>query len=427
MNINFLFFSQCFISSILELSALSLIIYALKQSISNKTIAIVGKIFIFSSLSAVVSYLDNNTFLFRLLCLIIVFMYVRIFSNSTIIHSLYLTIISYICLIIIQLMIVATLQFTLLNQDIFLIQIIGNGLTIIIAFLVNRFIPIHYVYEYILRKDIPFRFFLGNTFVIIVLINYLTNAHLSHFIYYFVTIGIVVALLIFVNVEFLRSRVIVDRQQNIIDTHNQYLPIVDELIQQVRNRQHSYDNNLQSISALAMTCDNYESLRSELLKNIDTMAKSDLPMFLLKFNLKLLSGLLFQKYCSAQKQNINMRFTINNYNIQSSTPEYIIVEATGILLDNAIEASNENDTINITIDCTQNKYHFYISNKGPILTSEFYKNIFTHGYTTKSSSGHNNGIGLNNLLNIIKKYNGNIEIGNNEDFEENHLFFCIDL
>lgn len=318
-------------------------------------------------------------------------------------------------------------QFTVLNQDDFLVQLLGNTLTLFITLLLTHFIPIHYIYEYIIRRDIPFRFFLGNTFVIIAFINYLTNAHLSHFIYYILTISIVVALLIFVNIELLRSRVIVDKQKSIIDSYNKYLPIVDELIEQVRGRQHGYDNNLQSIRALAFSCDDYDSLRTELLKNIDVMSHSDLPVFLLKFNLKLLSGLLFQKYSLAIKQDIYIDFTIKNYNIQSTVPEYVLVEAVGILMDNAIEASNKKDTIYITIDCVQNKFHFYIRNIGPTFTSDFFHNIFKRGYTTKSSTGRNHGIGLNNLLDISNKYDGNLTVCTEKHSGREYLCFSFDL
>ncbi len=427
MELNIITLIQCFISSILEFICTFVIIYSLKRDIQKKTTIILTKVLVFSLLSTFITYLDNNTFLFRILSLAIIFMFVKTLAKSTIIQGIYLTIISYICLVVIQIFIIIMFQFTVLNQDDFLVQLLGNTLTLLITLLLSRFIPIHYVYEYIIRKDIPFRFFLGNTFVIIVFINYLTNAHLSHFIYYILTISVVVALLIFVNVELLRSRVIVDKQKSIIDSYNKYLPIVDELIEQVRGRQHGYDNNLQSIRALAVSCDNYDTLRTELLKNIDVMSHSDLPVFLLKFNLKLLSGLLFQKYCLATKQHIHIDFTIKNYNIQSVVPEYVLVEAVGILMDNAIEASNKNDTVYITIDCIQNKFHFYIRNIGPIFTSDFFHNIFKRGYTTKLSTGRNHGMGLNNLLEISNQYNGKLTVDNEEHFGTTYLCFSVEL
>ncbi len=427
MDFNLILFLQNFICSLIETLILSIPAFKLVRRKPDKPARTVALIILFTLIPAIFNYIDSSNILFRILPLASYIPYFCLLFDKKIMQSIYITIISYIYVLIIQLGIVLIFNFTALNQDSFLVQIFANTLTLIIAIILARIIPLYYVYDYVIRKDMAFRFFLGNTFVIIFFVNYLVVAHLSHFIYYIITIVIVVALLVFVNVELLRSRVIVDKQQSIIDSYNQYLPIVDELIEQVRGRQHGYANNIQSLNALAMTCDDYETLRSELLKNIDVMSHSDLPVFLLKFNLKLLSGLLFQKYSVADKQNIHMDFTINNYNIQSVVPEYVIVEAVGILMDNAIEASNENDTIYVTIDCVQNKFYFKIMNIGPTLTSEFYNNIFKRGYTTKPSTGHNQGLGLSQLLDISNKYNGNLCVSNEDYNNSKYLCFSVEL
>lgn len=427
MYFDILYFSQCFASALLELLILSTLVYFLKKEtfkLSKHTLFI---LLLFTSVSALITYIDDNSFIYRLLNIFTLIIYFRILTGTKIIHSLYLTIISYICALIIQICIMAIFQFTITNQDNFLVQLFGNFLTLILAYILARILPIHYIYDYVIKKDRAFRFLLGNTFVAFVFFNYLATAHLTHFLYYIITIAIVVALLVFINVELLRSRVIVDKQKAIIDNYNKYLPIVDELIEQVRGRQHGYDNNIQSLKALALTCNDYETLRSELMKNTDIMSHSDLPMHLLKFNLKLLSGLLLQKHALAKKQGIDMDFTIRNFNIQTAVPEYIIVEATGILMDNAIEASNEDDAIYITIDCTQNKFYFRIMNIGPTYTSEFHNNIFTRGYTTKSSTGRNNGLGLNHLLEMSKKYNGRLEVGNDDYNGRQYVYFSIEF
>ena len=427
MNFDIISFLQCFSLALLETLFILAITYGLIKHCSCTFSLVLPKAFFFTFVKSIFTYIDSDHILFSILPLLAHIILIYSLTKETIMHSIYIAIISYICILVLQLIIIIAFRFTAINQDSYIVQVFANIATLILSILLAHFLPIYHIYNFMVRKDIAFRFFLGNTFVVVFFVQYLVVAHLSHFIYYFITIIIVVGLLVFVNVELLRSRVIVDKQKAIIDNYNKYLPIVDELIEQVRGRQHSYDNNIQSLSALAMTCNDYESLRSELLKNIDVMSHSDLPIFLLKFNLKLLSGLLFQKYSVAAKQGIHMDFTIKNYNIQSAVPEYIIVEAVGILMDNAIEASSENDTIYITIDCTQNKFHFHIMNVGPTFTSEFYKNIFTRGYTTKSSTGRNHGLGLNHLLEMSKKYNGRLGVGNEQRRGTEYLFFSIDL
>ena len=427
MGFDIIEFLQYFFIAILEMLFVLVITRGLLQHSLGSSKSVLYKTILFASISALIAYNGTNNLLFRILPLIAHLIFILILTQKSIIQSAYIGIISYSCILVIQLGIIVIYNFTALNQNSFFVQIFANILTLIISSLIVHFVPIYHIYDFMLRKDIALRFLFGNTFAIVFLASYLVVAHLPHFIYYFAIIIIAVALLCFVNIVLLRSRIMVDKQKAIIDNYNTYLPIIDELIEQVRGRQHGYDNNLQALSALSVTCEDYETLRTELLKNIDAMSHSDLPMFILKLNLKLLSGMLVQKYSLANKKNINMDFSINNYNIQSTVPEYIIIEAVGILIDNAIEASNENDTIYISIDCVNNKFVFEIKNIGPILTSEFYNNIFKRGYSTKPNIDKKHGIGLNTLLELIHKNKGQLSVSNEVHLDNNLITFKIEL
>ena len=305
MNLDLIFLSECFINAIFE--TLIIVTFTLaftKRKIYNKVPLIIKSV-CYAVTSSIIIYVSTDSIFFKILLLITITIFIYSITKESIIHSIYLNMISYTCIIIIQVIVVTIFRFTATMQDSFLVQLFANCVTLIVTLLLTRFAPIYHIYDFIIKKDIAFRFFFGNTFVITFLTGYLITAHLPHFIYNFLIIGVVLSLMVFVNIELLRSRVIVDKQRSIIDSYNKYLPIVDELIEQVRSRQHGYDNNIQSLSALSLTCTDYESLKTELLKNIDYMSSSDLPVFLLKFNLKLLSGLFFQKYSVAQKASIN--------------------------------------------------------------------------------------------------------------------------
>lgn len=427
MNFDLINYLECLTSSILETLVLLIVIFSLAQYSCKIDFTTIFKFSFFAFTLATITYIDNNSLFFRILPIILNFILIWAVVEKKLVHCIYLTIIMYICIIIIQSAIVLIFPFTATMQDNFIVQVFANILTLIIAMLIARFIPIHYIYDFIIRKDTAFRFLLCDTFVITITVCYLLNAHLTHFMANIIIIAIVLALMLFVNVELLRSRFIVDKQQNIIDSYNKYLPIVDELIAQVRSRQHGYDNNIQSLYALSQTCRDYESLKAELSKNLNYMSDSDLPAFLLKFNQKLLSGLLFQKYSVAQKKHINMEFTINNYNIETNAPEYIIVEAVGILIDNAVEASNENDTIYVVIDCIENKFYFNIMNVGPVYTSELHKKMFKRGYSTKAKTERERGLGLPQLLDIIKYYKGDLEVGNRTCDDKQYIFFSVTI
>lgn len=427
MNFSILSYLEHISLSTLETLIILVFIFNINKKTAIDIYSTVVNSAVYIFLTAALTYVNSEDLMFRILPILIIVTYIYSLTKQPIVHCIYLTIISYISIMVIQLIIVIVFPFTATMQNAFPIQIFANSLTLILTILMTRFLPIYNIYNFIVRKDLAFRFFLMNTFVVVTTINYFFVARFEHFMYYIVIIAIILALMIFVNIELLRSRFIVDKQQTIINSYNQYLPIVDELIEQVRSRQHGYDNNIQSLYALSQTCTDDMSLKKELAKHLDSITKSDLPAFLLKFNLKLLSGLLFQKYSITHKKNINMDFTIKNFNIKTDTPEYIIVEAVGILMDNAIEASDNDDTIYVTIDCTNNHFYFDIMNVGPVYTSDLHKKIFKRGYSTKAKSEKERGLGLPQLLDIIKAYKGNLDIGNRTRDDKQYIFFSIDI
>ena len=96
-------------------------------------------------------------------------------------------------------------------------------------------------------------------------------------------------------------------------------------------------------------------------------------------------------------------------------------------MDNAIEASSQNNTIFITIDCIDDKFHFDIMNVGPIYTSELHQKLFKRGYSTKTKTDHERGLGLPQLLELSNKYNGRLEVGNRKRDEQQYLFFTINI
>lgn len=84
----------------------------------------------------------------------------------------------------------------------------------------------------------------------------------------------------------------------------------------------------------------------------------------------------------------------------------------GILVDNAIEASSEEQDICVQINSVENQVYFYISNPGPELTPQLRSLFFTKGYSTKQYDKKQHGLGLYKLKKIADSYNGMIILDN---------------
>ena len=214
--------------------------------------------------------------------------------------------------------------------------------------------------------------------------------------------------------------------QQKLKSYEEYLPIADKLINQVRQKQHDYTNQLQSIRALAYVTDDAALLKSKLLDSVDYYASHSNVNPVLKINMPLLAGFLISREAAAADEGILLHIEVKNYQIDSAVQEYLLIDYVGILIDNAVEATrnsfSEKD-IYCRIDSENGKFSFLIQNPGPKIRPDFMKNIFKKGYTTKEGDGH--GLGLYNLKKGIDDYQGTIHVYN-EQIAGNE-YICFDM
>ena len=149
----------------------------------------------------------------------------------------------------------------------------------------------------------------------------------------------------------------------------------------------------------------------------------DFEMNLLKLNMHLVSGFLFSKIRQADKEGKELHLDIEQYVIRTTCTEYEVIECLGILIDNAIEATNEGETIFAKIGSQDDKLVFEIKNPGSHLTSEFCKNIFKKGYSTKKDGEGYHGIGLYKLNRMVKEYDGKLILENVEVDQKEYISF----
>lgn len=229
------------------------------------------------------------------------------------------------------------------------------------------------------------------------------------------TASTIVFLIIFAGI--ILSQGLADiKNKQIIKYYDTYMPILNEMIESIQKKQHLYNNQLLSLSQVIDLYDNYDDLYNHIKEIITLDTSNKYSYDFLHLDNKLLGGLLFSKIHSAEKKQIHLIVTIYNYAYISDCSNLEIVDLSGILIDNAIEASKPNDTIFISIgqksnNSNNNKFKIKVENPGPAATSEFIHTIFTKKYTSKKNkSGH--GLGLSIVRSSIKKYHGSIFIDN---------------
>lgn len=212
-----------------------------------------------------------------------------------------------------------------------------------------------------------------------------------------------------------------------LDDYKTYQPVLAELIDHVRERQHEFDNQLLSIRSLPLVHKDYESLSYAINNNTAAIMHNLQTTTLIRINLKLVAAFLFSKTRQAANENKHLNITIKNNIIQTAMPEYELIEVLGILIDNAIEAIDYDESVSIYLDSTNNQVTITVINKGPELSNELRSQFFQKGYSTKSitSAKSKRGFGLSRLKRLVDTYNGTIMLNNSESAGETLIRFDV--
>lgn len=227
------------------------------------------------------------------------------------------------------------------------------------------------------------------------------------------------------------------RRKQAIRDYETYMPILNDMIENIQKQQHLYNNQIASLVHLADSYDDYDSL-SRALKNYsnfnENIVDNESYSFLHIEN-KLLASLLYCKFQEAKAADKTMVVKVIDYQYHSPCSDTEIVDIVGILIDNALEASQKNDTIYITLgkrSGSDNPFFITVENPGPLVTGKFVHDIFSPRYTSKKNFG-GHGLGLSVLKSFVDKYNGSITVGNNyidnkdQTDQVQYIFFEIEV
>ena len=226
------------------------------------------------------------------------------------------------------------------------------------------------------------------------------------------------------------------KQESEIQMYQMYTKPLEELIREIRARQHEFRNHLNAILNMHLTVDNYDELvRTQadyILSVADDRKNSYMP--LLRISDKILAGFLYTKLVTATK-DVDFSIEIGANQIVTNAMEKDIVEVIGTLIDNAVDACDpQNRAIKLflssygaeTKDSVDDKLIFEIMNEHPPIPMKELTRFFERGYSTKSTKG-NRGYGLYNARRIIKQYNGEITLENRTLQGRNYICFHIEL
>lgn len=217
---------------------------------------------------------------------------------------------------------------------------------------------------------------------------------------------------------------VIEKQEKELRMYQLYIQPMEELVKNIRARQHEFDNHMNAVLNMHLTIDNYEELVRSQSAYGKELRSDDSRRYLplLRISDKVLAGFLYSKIVSA-KEDIQTDIQVNNYEILSGTSEHSMVEIVGTLVDNAFEAcTDKRNNVIIVLDSAKDKLIFEVKNQFPKQSVDMLGKFFEKGYTTKGDESSGRGLGLYNAQILIRQSRGEIIV--NQECINNHNYVC---
>lgn len=220
---------------------------------------------------------------------------------------------------------------------------------------------------------------------------------------------------------------LIRNQEKELKMYQLYIQPLEELVKEIRARQHEFDNHINAILNMHLTVDNYDELVEKQSQYILAIRRDSASKFLplLRISDKVLAGFLYSKIVSSP-ENVDTDVEVHNWQILSRISEHSLIEIVGVLVDNAYEASTEEGgRVKIFLDSREDKMVFEILNEYRRLPLEELGRFFENGYTTKNSGTGGRGIGLTRVKSLITKSDGEITVAQEIIEEKNYIHITV--
>lgn len=185
---------------------------------------------------------------------------------------------------------------------------------------------------------------------------------------------------------------------------------IKDLNNTLRAQRHDFLNHLQVVYSL-IEMDEYTEA-----SNYIEMVYGDIKKVnrVLKTSDAAINALLQAKELDCEDRGISVHMKISTRLDKLKVPSWEMCRVLGNLIDNAIDATEENNNrfVEIEIFEESENYGFIVKNNGDMIFQDMKDKIFQPGFTTKGEKGQ--GMGLAISKEIVEKYGGSIDVDSNE-------------
>ncbi|MBS4535132.1 GHKL domain-containing protein [Clostridium sp. D2Q-14] len=415
---------ESFIMSLFDIIGYIMISHGLlrKRPKNIKRIALYLLMFSFASIP-VEKFVMKGYHIFFTMSFSLLFIY--LFYRKSIMKTIYLWLITTVLLLCAQLISIMPLKIILTDIDYnFMNGLISQGISIVLVILIVYKLPLYILLEYIEKSNKLFKYLITNIFIILLFALIYWKLDIKNIFDNFIMFSVLSLIIVFINFVILRRGLKNEYESKQLQLYDKYFTVIEDLIKEVREKQHEFDNHIQALNMIALTSDDTEGI-SKYIKDYTQELSNKKISNLIKINNKILAGFLYSKQREAEDKGIRFNVSVYNYNLDTVLKDFELIEIVGNLIDNAFETNVKDNIVELIVKRDEKFNIIEVSNKYHYMSQKDISEFFIKEFSTKESKGR--GYGLYNLREVLKKYDGEIEVLNKfrEEYNSNFLVFRI--
>lgn len=289
--------------------------------------------------------------------------------------------------------------------------------SLVFSCILVKFIPIWYLKKWCDRQEVTYIAVVLFSFFLMVgaLISFHMTLELDigEYIYIFFSIMII---------WFLCLQLMKYRYEE--GVRRQYFDAFCSVIDQIKRRQHKFQNQLDTIYSLHRIYEDYETLVREQRKYMGKLADYELPTDVIILENPIIIAHLYEKIGEAQEAGVRLWLKLSCSLAGCELDDIHLIEVLGTLLDNAIQdmqITGEREFLYIEIK-EKNGILIRVANPHHKMKNSEIQRMFEKGYSTK---GGNRGIGLYHVKKLVQKFKIDLIVENRAIEERNYICFSL--
>lgn len=305
---------------------------------------------------------------------------------------------------------------------------LSSVLALLLAYVIKKCIPLLKLKK--IEKNNKWMFycvlFYGLAYGGLVVDYYLNQTFIKVYAVFILTFVVVIFYYLY---KLVQAQAEINIKNHELELQRIYGGVYENLLGEVRRKQHDYKNQLGAIFSMHMAAHSIDELVNMQKEYIDTLQLNrKYDSILTCCNNPILAGYIYYRCLSCEKVGITVDYNIAINQAECCFPLYEIIEMLGILIDNACEnvviEKVTGKSIRFEFLEDDDKIKFSVSNPAKYFTCSEIDRMFMDGY---SSKGENRGLGLARSLELVRKYKSEIKVQNILYKENNWIEFGVEI